>query len=92
MPYVVLIMFWDEMFNSNRNHMPNVLRLLLLTLTGFSTQSRGKYAIEKYNSLQGFNAKTCMDCKGYCEEACPYLVKIQALLAVAHNTLTLNIS
>jgi len=58
----------------------------------FIAQSREKYAIEKYNSLQGSNAKNCMDCKGYCEEACPYSVKIQALLAVAHSNLSLNIS
>ncbi|MBN2660729.1 MAG: aldo/keto reductase [Tannerellaceae bacterium] len=58
----------------------------------FMAQSREKYAIKKYHDLHGSNAEICMDCEGYCEASCPYSVKIQGLLTIAHHNLSLNIS
>lgn len=58
----------------------------------FMAQSREKYAIEKYYELSGPKSDICMNCEGFCELACPYGVSIHALLAIAHNNLSLNIA
>jgi predicted aldo/keto reductase-like oxidoreductase len=56
----------------------------------FSAQGREKYAMEKYNALSRNTADACLNCaEGYCEKACPYVVPVQGLLVLAHNTLTL---
>lgn len=54
----------------------------------FKAQGREKTAMVKYAALQGNKADNCSDCNGYCEQACPYKVPIQALLTMAHQTLT----
>jgi len=58
----------------------------------FMAQAREKYAIQKYYELSGAKSEICMNCKGFCESACPYGVSIHALLTVAHNNLSLNIT
>jgi predicted aldo/keto reductase-like oxidoreductase len=56
----------------------------------FMSQGREKHAMEKYAALPRKNAQVCSDCKGHCEAACPYGVKVQGLLMAAHQTLSLN--
>ncbi len=58
----------------------------------FMAQGREKYAIQKYFELSGSRSEKCLDCIGYCEASCPYGVSIHALLAIAHNNLSLSIS
>jgi predicted aldo/keto reductase-like oxidoreductase len=55
----------------------------------FDTQGREKQAMQKYASLPGVDAGGCLDCEGTCEAACPYQVPARALLARAHEKLTL---
>ncbi len=55
----------------------------------FKAQSREKTAMVKYASLQRNKAERCLNCVGYCEQACPYGVPVQGLLVMAHQTLTL---
>jgi predicted aldo/keto reductase-like oxidoreductase len=55
----------------------------------FMGQAKEKFAIQKYNEIPGIKASACQDCEGFCEKACPYGVKIQTLLTVAHNNLSL---
>jgi predicted aldo/keto reductase-like oxidoreductase len=55
----------------------------------FVAQGREKHAMAEYASLESQKADRCQDCAGYCESACPYGVPVRALLATAHNTLTL---
>jgi len=56
----------------------------------FMGQGREKHAMEKYAALPRTNAATCTDCKGHCEAACPFGVKVQGLLMAAHETLSLE--
>ncbi|MFH1320084.1 MAG: aldo/keto reductase [Bacteroidota bacterium] len=58
----------------------------------FMAQGREKYAIQKYYELAGAKSDKCLDCEGFCQTACPYGVSIHALLAVAHNNLSLKIT
>ncbi len=58
----------------------------------FMTQSREKYAIEKYYKLPGNKADRCSDCEGFCQQACPYGVPIHTLLSIAHRNLSLNMT
>jgi len=55
----------------------------------FRAQGREKSAMMKYAVLASAKADLCTDCAGTCEEICPYGVPIQALLVLAHTTLTL---
>jgi predicted aldo/keto reductase-like oxidoreductase len=55
----------------------------------FVSQGREKLAMTKYAALRSSRADKCQNCAGYCESACPYGVPVQALLAAAHQTLTL---
>jgi uncharacterized protein len=55
----------------------------------FMGQAKEKFAIQKYKEIPGNKASECQDCEGFCEKACPYDVKIQALLSIAHNNLSL---
>ena len=57
----------------------------------FAAQRRERYAMEKYDALGGEGAGACSSCaKCICEDACPYGVPVQALLLLAHQTLTLG--
>jgi len=58
----------------------------------FMAQGREKYAVQKYYELAGSKPDKCLDCDGFCQTACPYGVSIHALLAVAHNNLSLKIT
>jgi aryl-alcohol dehydrogenase-like predicted oxidoreductase len=55
----------------------------------FMGQAKEKFAIQKYKEIPGNKASECQDCEGFCEKACPYGVKIQALLSIAHKNLSL---
>lgn len=55
----------------------------------FMGQAREKYSVKKYHELSGVNAYKCSDCEGFCEQACPHGVSIQALLTIAHRNLSL---
>lgn len=54
----------------------------------FMSQGRQKHAMTKYAALPRTDASVCTDCKGYCEAACPFGVKVQGLLMAAHHTLS----
>ncbi len=56
----------------------------------FAAQGREKHAMEHYSTLSGRNAVQCEACSGACNQACPFGVPIQILLAEAHHTLTLG--
>ncbi len=56
----------------------------------FVSQGREKHALVKYAELRSAKADRCLECRGYCETACPYGVPVRALLAAAHQTLTLG--
>jgi predicted aldo/keto reductase-like oxidoreductase len=53
----------------------------------FMAQHREKYAMHQYNLLNGNKAEKCTGCNGYCEQACPFGVSIQALLQIANQNL-----
>ena len=55
----------------------------------FVAQGREKHAMAEYAGLASTKANVCQNCPGYCESACPYGVPVQALLASAHQTLSL---
>jgi predicted aldo/keto reductase-like oxidoreductase len=55
----------------------------------FSAQGREKHAMSEYAGLGAVRADLCSGCAGPCQQACPYGVPIQAMLALAHDTLTL---
>lgn len=55
----------------------------------FAAQRREKSAMQKYALLPTAKADACTRCSGYCEQACPFGVPIQGLLAIAHEALTL---
>jgi uncharacterized protein len=55
----------------------------------FSGQRREKYAMAEYAALETNRAEFCSGCAGHCQKACPYGVPIQAMLALAHRTLSL---
>jgi len=55
----------------------------------FSTQGREKHAMAEYAGLDRARADLCAGCAGYCQKSCPFGVPIQAMLALAHQTLTL---
>jgi len=55
----------------------------------FSAQGREKHAMAEYAGLETVRADACAGCVGYCQKACPYGIPIQAMLVLAHQTLTL---
>ena len=55
----------------------------------FMGQGREKEAMLEYASLPTNKADVCSKCDGHCEKACPYGVRVQGLLMLAHQTLTL---
>lgn len=56
----------------------------------FEVKNQEKYAMEAYAQLDSPKADNCFNCEGPCESACPFKVPIRGLLALAHQTLTLN--
>jgi predicted aldo/keto reductase-like oxidoreductase len=56
----------------------------------FNVQSREKEAIRKYAELSDPRAEPCAECKGLCERACPYGVRVRTLLTRAHENLTFS--
>jgi len=46
--------------------------------------------MQQYQELQGTKPDVCMGCEGYCLDACPHGVRIQGLLALAHQSLSFN--
>lgn len=52
-------------------------------------QKQEKYALQQYNQLQT-KADTCSTCRGECEKACPYGVKVRSLLTIAHENLSIT--
>ncbi len=56
----------------------------------FVAQGREKEAMEYYAAIPGNKADSCLECSGYCEEACPYGVPIQGMLCMAHENLSLS--
>jgi predicted aldo/keto reductase-like oxidoreductase len=63
----------------------------------FSVKGREKEAMAKYARLAEDSSfiqcipDVCGYCPGYCQEACPYGVSIQPLLAIAHNNLSFSL-
>jgi len=55
----------------------------------FGAQGREKHAMAEYAGLETVRADACAGCVGYCQKACPYGIPIQAMLVLAHQTLTL---
>jgi len=55
----------------------------------FSAQGREKHAMAEYAGLETCRADVCAGCAGHCQKACPYGIPIQAMLVLAHQTLTL---
>jgi predicted aldo/keto reductase-like oxidoreductase len=55
----------------------------------FSAQGREKHAMAEYAGLGMSRADLCAGCDGYCQKACPHGLPVQAMLALAHKTLTL---
>jgi predicted aldo/keto reductase-like oxidoreductase len=55
----------------------------------FSSQGREKHAMAEYAGLETGRADVCAGCAGHCQKACPYGLPIQAMLSLAHRTLTL---
>jgi len=57
----------------------------------FISQKREKYAIQKYNELNGPKTEMCLNCEGFCESNCPYGVSVRTIMAIAHENLDLNL-
>ena len=53
----------------------------------FQNKGREKYAMERYGELQGNQADICLNCPGYCEDACPHNVLVRPMLSMAHDNL-----
>jgi len=56
----------------------------------FTVKGEEKFAMQKYNELQGGKPDSCLNCEGFCEKACPYGVLTRPLLAMAHQNLSLD--
>jgi ferredoxin len=53
----------------------------------FDNKGREKYAMKRYQELQGKQADICLSCPGYCEDACPHDVLVRPMLTIAHDNL-----
>jgi ferredoxin len=53
----------------------------------FQNKGQEKYAMEKYAALNERNADVCLDCPGFCQDACPNGVLVRPLLGMAHENL-----
>lgn len=56
----------------------------------FHSHGMEKSAIQKYLELPGGKPDLCINCEGFCEKACPYGVLTRPLLALAHESLSLD--
>lgn len=56
----------------------------------FMAQNREKYAMRLYQDLPEGKSDICLNCEGYCEQACPYGVATRGLLTMAHQNLSLD--
>ena len=56
----------------------------------FANKRQEKYAMQKYQALPGGKPDLCLNCEGYCEQACPYGVLTRPLLAMAHHNLSID--
>ena len=56
----------------------------------FANKQQEKYAMQKYQELPGGKPDLCLNCEGYCEQACPYGVLTRPLLAIAHHNLSID--
>ncbi len=56
----------------------------------FTNKQQEKYAMQKYQELPGGKPNLCINCEGYCEQACPYGVLTRPLLAIAHQNLSID--
>jgi hypothetical protein len=56
----------------------------------FRSQRLEKEAMRYYHELKSSKADICLECKGYCEQSCPYGVSTRNLLTAAHENLSLS--
>ena len=56
----------------------------------YHAKGREKYAMQQYHALPGQKPDVCLGCEGFCENSCPHGVKIQGLLALAHESLNFS--
>jgi predicted aldo/keto reductase-like oxidoreductase len=56
----------------------------------FHATGREKYAMQQYKELPGRKPDACIDCEGFCENACPYGVLTRPLLTMAHYNLSFD--
>ncbi len=56
----------------------------------YMAKKREKYAMSLYTELPGSKADVCLECEGYCEDACPYGVMTRGLLSMAHRNLSFD--
>jgi predicted aldo/keto reductase-like oxidoreductase len=56
----------------------------------YQGQGREKYAMSKYAALEGSGASPCLDCRGDCQDACPYGLDVQTTMFQVHSLLTLD--
>lgn len=56
----------------------------------YQTKKNEKEAMKLYSHLPGKKAELCLNCPGYCEEACPKGVSARSLMAMAHQNLSLD--
>jgi predicted aldo/keto reductase-like oxidoreductase len=54
----------------------------------YMAKKNEKDAMKLYSDLPGKKPDVCLDCDGYCEDACPYGVMTRALLTMAHKNLS----
>ena len=54
----------------------------------YHAKGRQKYAMQQYHALPGLKPDVCLKCDGFCENSCPYGVKTQGLLVIAHESLS----
>jgi predicted aldo/keto reductase-like oxidoreductase len=56
----------------------------------FTAKGQEKNTIQKYQELPGRKPDVCLNCEGFCEQACPYGVLTRPLLAMAHQNLSIG--
>jgi ferredoxin len=53
----------------------------------FHGKGMEKYAMQQYAGLPDSKPDACLDCEGYCQQACPHGVQIRPLMSLAHQSL-----
>ncbi len=56
----------------------------------FNNKRKEKYAIQLYNGLKSDKADLCVNCPGYCQNACPFGVETKHLMSMANDQFSLN--